>query len=92
MDLLEAGACVLWLWPLGVKESSLEGEGPRGLRRFDEQRAVFIRQWGDFRRLPDFLKITLKSPLSGIFRTENTPHLLSMFHKLPFELVAVLFL
>lgn len=39
------------------------GEEPRGLRRFDEHRAVFLRQWGDFRRLPDFLKIILKSAL-----------------------------
>lgn len=63
MDLLEAGACVLWLWPLGVRSRDLlRGGGTRGLRRFDEQHAVFIRQRGDFRRLPEFSKLFLNLP------------------------------
>lgn len=45
MDLLAAGACVLWPWPLGVRSRDLRGgERDRGLGRFNERHAVFIRK------------------------------------------------
>lgn len=67
MDLLEAGACVLWPGPFRVRPRDLRGaERDRGLRRCDEHHAIFMRHRG-FLQTSWYLQIIPKSALASEF-------------------------